>query len=153
MTANESFGVSPRKTEPCGNAGKITAPHSLPISCFMAFFVVSLCWEPKGRTVPSDGQLFGGREQLSHEGFNGCNGNGNKGIAATILHKGVKILNLSSSKLPGKRLHPPVPQSIQTLLTPCAMILCSPCSYEDPYLGSPSYGCPMESNWRQHRSQ
>lgn len=72
------------------------------------FFVVSLCWEPKGRTVPSDGQLFGGREQLSHEGFNGCNGNGNKGIAATILHKGVKILNLSSSKLPGKRLHPPV---------------------------------------------
>lgn len=72
------------------------------------FVVVSLCWEPKGRTVPLDGQLFGGREQLSHEGFNGCNGNGNKGIAATILHKGVKILNLSSSKLPGKRLHPPV---------------------------------------------
>lgn len=44
-------------------------------------------------------------------------------------------------------------QSTQTLLTPRAVILCSPCSYEDPYLGSPSYGCPMESNWRQHRSQ
>lgn len=28
MTVSESFGVSPKKTEPCGHTAKITAPHS-----------------------------------------------------------------------------------------------------------------------------
>lgn len=54
----------------------------------MAFLVVSLCWEPKGRTVPSDGRLLGGRKQLSQEGFNGCNENENKGIATDPAQRG-----------------------------------------------------------------
>lgn len=67
------FDASPGKAKPFANVGKNMDPSSLRISCFMAFLLLLfgtlfLHWESKEGTAPQDGDLRGGRNQLSLEG-------------------------------------------------------------------------------------